>query len=358
MRETAKKYGVFAFVIIVLIVLALLTVSLLGNLSPAVAAASQPSSFGIFSASNLIWLAILAVFLLAIWRFEFIVFLKDFERAVIFRFGKINRVGGPGWAIIIPGAESYRRVDLRAKTYDLERQDVITKDSIELRIDSVIYLKVKDDPESVINSVVKIVDYVKASTLFVTSAIRDKVGSLELSEVISNVEKLNISLKKELERMTDKWGIAVQAVEIKDIQIPRTILDAMHAEKAAVREKLARMEKAKAKEAEIEAVQRASANLTDKTLGYYYIKALEEMSKGKSTKLVFPLEFSRLAKSLGGVADEPKVEQTLDKYKGLLEDYVSKAVKKAKKEEKAETIEIEENAEKPPTETTESDNSE
>jgi len=284
---------------------------------------------------NFLYVLVLIGFMVFIYKMD-ILKLKDYERAVIFRFGKLNRVGGPGWALVLPFIEAYTHVDLRTKTLDVERQDTVTKDSIEIKIDAVLYLKVRKDSQSVINSVLEVEDFQAAARSYVVSSIRDVIGSMHLAEVISNIEKINTHVQEDLGRIADEWGVRVIAVQIKDLQIPEAVLSAMHEQKAAVQQKLARIERAIGHKAEIDAVKEAAAGLSDRALNYYYIKALEEMSKGKSTKLIFPLQFSNLAQSIGnrigGSQSDAKIEEAVRK---ALEKNVETAVKKAKKEEKA-----------------------
>ncbi len=284
---------------------------------------------------SLLWIAVGVIFLVVVMHFQPLLKLKDYERAVIFRFGKVHRVGGPGWCIILPWIEVYNHVDLRTKTLDVERQDTITRDSIEVRVDAVIYLKVRKDNQSVINSVIEVEDFEDAARTFVIASIRDIAGGMDLSTLISNIEELNAKIAKDLARIADEWGVRVISVEIKDIDIPKTVLDAMHEQKAAVQQKLARIEKAQAHKAEIDAVREAAASLSDRAMNYYYIRALEEMSKGKGTKLVFPLEFASLAKSIGSTFSHRTSEkQNIEMLKKALEKYVDEAVEKAKYGEK------------------------
>lgn len=247
-----------------------------------------------------LWILVLAAFLLLVWKFDFILFLKDYERSVIFRFGKVHRVGGPGWCLILPGIEESNRVDLRVHTIDIPRQDIITRDKIELNIDAVIYLAVKKDKQSVINSVVAVKDYNNAATNYAIATLRDVMGGMDLGEVLVNIEGINRQLKEMLEKISEGWGVSVEAVQIKDINIPKTVIEAMHMEKAAEQEKLARMERAKAQQAEIDAVKESAAGLSENALSYYYIRALEKMAEGQSTKFIFPMELSGLASALSG----------------------------------------------------------
>ncbi len=283
-----------------------------------------------FLLQNLLLLILIVTFFVLVWKSD-ILKLKDYERAVIFRFGKLHRVGGPGWAIVLPFVETFTHVDLRTKTLDVERQAAITKDLIEVKLDAVIYLKVRKDRQSVINSVLEVEDFQTAARTFVVASIRDIVGGMELSEVISKIDKINQQLQIDLANIAGEWGVRVIAVQIKDLEIPETVLSAMHEEKAAVQQKLARIEKAKATKAEIDAVKEASRDLSDRTLNYYYIKALEEMSKGKSTKLIFPLQFSTLAQSIGNSLGGVRAGSPSRLLSAALEKKISEAVERAKR---------------------------
>src|SRR3989338_1535236 len=106
---------------------------------------------------GLILAAALVIYLFA--RFDFLLTLKDYERAVISRFGRVNRVGGPGWALLLPPIESYEKVELRTQIIDIPKQDVVTKDGVEVKIAAVIYIKVRNEPRSIINSIIKVEDY-------------------------------------------------------------------------------------------------------------------------------------------------------------------------------------------------------
>jgi len=285
---------------------------------------------------NLFWIGLLAVFLFVFWKFDIVLLLTEYERAVIFRFGKVNRVGGPGWAFMIPFIENHKLVDLRTHTLDVPKQDVITQDSIELQVDAIIYLKVASDPQSVINSIIEVEDFRSAVRLYVISTIRDVMGSMTLSEIIANLPKLNTALKEKLILISRNWGVEISTVEIKDVDIPKIVLNAMHEQKAAVQEKLARLQRADAQKGEIEAVKDATENLSQNAINYYYIKALEEMSKGQSTKIYFPVELSNLAASMSDrLGNKPKesenIEKQIEPYKQLIEDFVDKAVEKSKK---------------------------
>ena len=291
-----------------------------------------------FVVTNLVWILILAFFAWIVYKYDFILQMKDYERAVVYRLGKVHHVGGPGWTWIWPIIESVDQVDLRVTTIDVPKQHVVTKDGVELTIDAIVYLKVKKDNQSVVNSIIEVEDYEKASQLFIVSSLRDVIGSMLLSDIISNIEIINAKIKENLEQISKNWGIIVESIEIKDVEIPEIVLSAMHEQKAAVQQKLARLERALAHKAEIDAVQEAASKLDEKALAYYYIKAIENMSNSKGSKVFFPSEFSKLAESFtnstSGAGKKSAGEATY--YKELLKGYVDTAVKKANLSKKPE----------------------
>ena len=237
-------------------------------------------------------------------QYDFLLTLKEYERAVIFTLGRVTRVGGPGWTFVIPAVQSFVLVDLRTQTIDIPPQEVITTDKIKLTIDAVIYLFVEKTKDSVINSVIEIDDYRTATRLYVRATIRDVVGSMDLSSVISNIALLNAEVKRKLEEVAKEWGVKIEAVEITNVVIPPEVLDAMHNQKAAEQRKLAKFEEAEGKKYEIEAVKAASGELTDKTIAYYYINALEKIAEGQSSKIIFPMELTNFVKSFSNESGE------------------------------------------------------
>lgn len=292
------KYVIFLFLIFLIFSLA---VSFVSNLSTVL--------------ENALWILLIVLFLFIVWKGDIILMLEEYQRAVIMRFGKVKRVGGPGWCLVLPFIETATIVDLRTQTIDVPRQQVITKGKIELGIDAVIYLRVSKEKEAVIKSVIEVEDYKNAAKLYVIAALRDVLGSMELDEVISNIENVNKKLKEGLKKISSDWGIVVESIEIKDVDIPKTVQDAIHLEKASEQERLARMERAKAHEFEIETVKRAAEQLSDKALSYYYVRALEKLGEGKSTKFLFPMEISRLAESIAkGTKSGTELESLFEKY--------------------------------------------
>ncbi|NCP72551.1 hypothetical protein GW835_04135 [archaeon] len=258
--------------------------------------------------TSVFWFLGIVFFIFLIFKLKIILTLKDYERAVIFRFGKVRRVGGPGWTFVWPLIEKPNLVTLRVETMDIPPQNVLTKDNIQLRIDGVLFISVRNDKESIINSIVSVEDYRKASTMYVIAMLRDVVGEFEITEVITNIEEINTKLKKALESVSKEWGVKVTSVELTDIKIPDDILMAMHEQKAAVQKKLAVYELAESEKAKILAVKDATDQLSEKTVIYYYLKALEKMAEGQSSKIIFPMELTSLLN---------KVTDTISKTKDV-----------------------------------------
>lgn len=280
--------------------------------------------------ANALWILLIVLFLLIVWKGDLILQLEEFQRAVIMRFGHVVRVGGPGWCIVLPFIEKATVVDLRTQTIDVPKQDVITRENIELQIDAVLYLRVDSAKANVIKSIVEVQDYREATKLYLISSIRAVIGAMTLPEVISSTEEIETKLQEEVEKIAKDWGIEVVSVDFKDVDIPKTVLDAMHREKAAEQDKLSRMEGAKAHEYEIETVKRAAENLSDKAMAYYYIRALEKLGEGKSTKFMFPMELSRLAESIGkGAQSGQNLDSLFEKYAPAVTALLSKSEKEA-----------------------------
>jgi len=264
--------------------------------------------------------------------------LKDYERAVIFRFGKVNRVGGPGWTFVLPFIEKPNITTLRTQVIDVPTQQVITRDNIRITIDAILFISVDSPKESVINSVVKVEDYRKAATFYVISMLRDILGEFDLIDVISNTESINKKLTESLKGVAKEWGIKVNSVEIRDLQIPEEIIESMHKQKAAVQKKLAIFEEAESEKAKIMAIKDATDALSDKTVLYYYIKALEKVGEGQSTKIIFPMELTSLLHSISNKLEMgklPKInheeKEKLAEYLPLVQSYLKNKKKGAKK---------------------------
>lgn len=167
---------------------------------------------------------------------------KEWERGVIFRLGKYNRTQKAGLFYRIPIIETLQRLDTRTQVMDVKSQSIITKDSVTVEVDAVVYYKIKQKvPE---NAVLNVEDWEEASTTLAQTTLRDKVGQHDLDDLLTKKEKIGNEIRVVLDKATDPWAIDVEAVEIRDVIIPESMERAMAKEAEAVREKRARITKA------------------------------------------------------------------------------------------------------------------
>ncbi len=211
----------------------------------------------------------------------------EYERGVIFRLGRLVGARGPGFFVIIPFIDRMVKVDLRTVTMDVPPQDVITKDNVTVTVDAVVYFRVVD-PEA---SVVKVLDHFKATSLISQTTLRNVLGQSELDELLSQRDKLNMTLQKIIDEQTDPWGVKVSVVEIKQVELPETMRRSMAAQAEAERERRAKIIHANG---EFQASQRladAAAIIAKEpvTLQLRYLQTITEIASEKSTIVIFPL---------------------------------------------------------------------
>ncbi|RYE04783.1 MAG: slipin family protein, partial [Sphingobacteriaceae bacterium] len=171
---------------------------------------------------------------------------QEYQRAIVFRLGRFDSIRGPGIFWLIPFIEREQRVDIRTKTVDLEQQETITKDSVTIKVNAVLWFKIINPADAII----KVADYNKAVYQFSVTALRNIIGQHSLDEVLRDREQINATLLKMVDISTEPWGIKIEMVEMKDVEIPEAMQRAMAREAEAIREKRARIVKA---EAELEA---------------------------------------------------------------------------------------------------------
>src|SRR3989338_1114537 len=243
----------------------------------------------------------------------YLIQLNEYERAIIFRMGKYLKTSGPGWVVLTPFIDSYRLVDLRTQTSDPKEQDVVTKDNITLKVNAVAYYRVMDPKRAVLN----VENYKGYLVQYIESTLRSIIGKLSLEQVVSNIETINAELRKLVQLTAQDWGLDIQKVELESVTLPDTLVEAMHQKRAAVEKKNTIRELAEAKKLQIEAIQEAAGKLTDTTLRYLYIDSLNKIADGKSNKIIFPLELTKLATALSNRLDEPyekAQEDVIDVY--------------------------------------------
>ncbi|MCX8071626.1 MAG: slipin family protein [Candidatus Binatia bacterium] len=218
--------------------------------------------------------------------------LKEFERGVIFRLGRLVGSRGPGLIYVIPVIERMLRVDMRTVTMDVQPQDVITRDNVSVKVSAVLYFRVIDPSRAV----VEVVDYLYATSQLAQTTLRSVCGQAELDELLAEREKINAKLQEILDAQTDPWGIKVITVEVKHIDLPQEMQRAMARQAEAERERRAKVINA---EGEFQAAQRlaeASAMIAAHpvALQLRFLQTLTEMAAENNSTTIFPLPIDLL----------------------------------------------------------------
>ncbi|HEX8351126.1 MAG TPA: SPFH domain-containing protein [Hymenobacter sp.] len=171
---------------------------------------------------------------------------QEYERAIVFRLGRFTGTRGPGLYWIIPIIERQQTIDIRTKTVDLEQQETITKDSVTIKVNAVLWFRVVRPDDAII----KVANFNQAVYQLAVTALRNIIGQHQLDEVLRGRQQINATLQQIVDAATESWGVKIELVEIKDVEIPESMQRAMAREAEAIREKRARIIKA---EAELEA---------------------------------------------------------------------------------------------------------
>ncbi len=211
----------------------------------------------------------------------------EYERGVIFRLGRLVGARGPGLFLIIPFVDRMVKVDLRVVTMDVPPQEVITKDNVTVRVNAVVYFRVVN-PE---DSVVKVLDHIRATSQISQTTLRNVVGQSELDELLTQREQLNQKLQKIIDEHTDPWGVKVSTVEIKEVELAEQMKRMMAAQAEAERERRAKIIHA---DGEFQASERLSQagviiGKDPTTLQLRYLQTLTEIAAERNSTIIFPL---------------------------------------------------------------------
>ncbi|MEY5000941.1 MAG: hypothetical protein RLZZ211_977 [Bacteroidota bacterium] len=233
---------------------------------------------------------------------------QEYQRAIIFRLGRFQGIKGPGLYWLIPLIETQQKVDIRTQTVDLEQQETITKDSVTIKVNAVLWYMIVN-PE---NSIVKVANYNLAVYQFAVSALRNIIGQHSLDEVLREREKINGTLQKIVDQTTEPWGVKIQMVEMKDVEIPEGMQRAMAREAEAIREKRARIVKAEAElESSIKLTQGAKEMENSPiALELRRMQMLSEIGidNNTTTIVLLPSDITNAAKSFTEMVTKTKAE--------------------------------------------------
>jgi regulator of protease activity HflC (stomatin/prohibitin superfamily) len=258
-----------------------------------------------FTFVPMVFLVILAIYILS----SSLKVLREYERAVIFRLGRLSKAllnpggqgNGPGLLLLLPIIDKMVKVSLRTVAMDVPSQDAITRDNVSLKVNAVIYFRVMD-PE---RAVVAVEDYLFATSQIAQTTLRSVLGQSELDELLSERDKINQKLQRIIDEHTEPWGIKVSAVEVKFIDLPQEMQRAMARQAEAEREKRAKIIHAEGELQASEKLAQAAKIIASEpvTIQLRYLQTLTEIGTEKNSTIVFPLPidflqaFSGLKKS-------------------------------------------------------------
>ena len=236
------------------------------------------------------YLFLIIVFIVVIILLRSIVQIDEYERGVKFSRGKFSKIMDPGWNIVLPIFESYKKIDIRTKAVDVPEQDAITKDNVSVRINAVIYYKIFDASKAIL----EVENFYYAVSQLAQTTMRNVVGSVSLNELLGEREKISVEICKIIDEATDPWGIKVENVELKDVSLPEEMKRVIAKAAEAEREKEAILTKAKG---EVEASKNLAkaAEIMSSTPGALHLRTLStinDVSSDQSNTIIFaiPLE--------------------------------------------------------------------
>ena len=218
--------------------------------------------------------------------------LNEYERGVVFTFGRFTGVKGPGLIILIPLVQRMVKVDLRTVVLDVPTQDVISRDNVSVKVNAVIYFRIVDPAKAII----QVANPFEATSQLAQTTLRSVLGQHELDEMLSQRDRLNVDIQHILDNATDAWGIKVANVEIKHVDLDETMIRAMAKQAEAERTRRAKIIHAEGeKQAAAQLVEAAQILGADpKALQLRYLQTLADLSSEKATTIVFPLPIDLL----------------------------------------------------------------
>ena len=246
-----------------------------------------------------------------VWIISFVVLIilsgikivKEYERGVLFTLGKYSGVMKPGLRIVVPAVQSWERIDMRVKTIDVPSQDAITKDNVSVRVNAVLYYKVKDSSKAIL----EVEHFGYATSQLAQTTMRDVVGEVMLDDLLAGREKISQKIKVIVDKATDPWGIKVVSVDLKHIELPKDMQRTIAKQAEAERERRAVIIKAEGEVAAADNMAKA-ANILASSAGALHLRTLQsinDLSSDQSNTVIFamPLEILR---AFEGIAKKGK----------------------------------------------------
>ncbi|HJX60245.1 MAG TPA: slipin family protein [Thermodesulfobacteriota bacterium] len=241
-----------------------------------------------FGASPVVFLIIFLLILAA----SAVKILREYERGVIFRLGRLIGAKGPGLFFIIPGIDKMLKISLRTVTMDIPPQDVITRDNVSIKVNAVVYFRVIDPNKAV----VEVENYLYATSQLAQTTLRSVVGQAELDELLSQREKINITLQDILDKHTEPWGIKVSLVETKQVDLPEEMRRAIARQAEAERERRAKIIHAEGEAQAAEKLAEAAnvISVNPAAIQLRFLQTLTEVATEKNSTTIFPVPIDLL----------------------------------------------------------------
>jgi len=247
---------------------------------------------------------IIVIAIIVIYLLNVIKILREYERGVIFRLGRVlARPKGPGLILVFAPIDRMVRVSLRIVVMDIPPQDIITKDNVSVKVSAVVYFRVMDPQRAII----EVQDYLYATSQLAQTTLRSVLGQVELDELLSKREKLNTQLQEIIDKHTDPWGIKVQLVEMKHVDLPENMIRAIAKQAEAEREKRAKIIHADGEFQAADKLTKAAdiISTNPQALQLRFLGTLTEIASEKNSTIVFPLPLE-LLKAFSYKAPETK----------------------------------------------------
>ena len=244
-----------------------------------------------FAEGLFVWI-VLAVIFLSIILPSALRILREYERAVVFRLGKLIGAKGPGLVFLIPIVDRMVRMDLRVITISVAKQEVMTRDNVPVTMDAVVYFRIVD-PEA---AVVKVENYLQATSLIAQTTMRSVLGQSELDELLARRDKINQILQEIIDRHTGPWGVKVTAVEVRDVVLPDGMKRAMARQAETERERRAKIIAAEGEFQAAEKLVQAAAMISAQPIALQlrYLQTIAEIAGDRNTTTIIPLPIDLL----------------------------------------------------------------
>ena len=229
--------------------------------------------------------------------------LREYERAVVFRWGRLQAARGPGLIFLIPWVDRMVRMDLRVITIDVPKQEIMTRDNVPATVDAVVYFRVVDP----LSAVTKVENFLKASSLISQTTLRSVLGQSQLDELLAQREKINLQLQEIIDRHTEPWGVKVTAVEVRDVVLPDSMKRAMAKQAEAERERRAKIVNAEGEFQAAEKMVQAAAMIAEQPIALQlrFLQTMAEIASEHNTTTFVPIPIDLFTPFLNKLGSAP-----------------------------------------------------